>query len=491
MSEQFEVAVELTLAHMARVDASTVLDTRAAIAALPDRRWTRAVRVRRSVSGLSLPRWPRAVALAGAAVVVVAVVAVSMFGALQPRPVGSNSPASSMATPSTSSSASPGVMPTPSAIRTGPAYSEALPVLLTGNHVWSAGWSPDGSRYAIGADGLDSGGLDFSVIHLFDRSGTEIGSVAGMGEFGFAWLDANRFVVIATEDRVNRSGPLDAFMGRVGSTQLTNLGQYENVVAGPSGSVALAQIEDPSLITTAPQYVVLSADGSVSKPRDGEPLAWSRDGSMLAVYHATGLAPAPSDAQGPALGWLEVVRSTGESVASTHGLTFAWPYPTAFSPDGARVAFPYDPKPLTGAAQMAILEIASGHVTIIPESGLLTWASNDQLLFAYNSIDYGKTPGGIYSWSAATGLVTTYGPGDTVAASGQGTVVIGSDTSLVFTWTKTTGGSTRTGTFSVGYYPSFGSYISDSAWSPDGSSLILTVGDWNNGTAMDAVLFRP
>jgi hypothetical protein len=350
--------------------------------------------------------------------------------------------------------------------------------------VWFAGWSPDGSRYAIGANGLDS-----NVIHLFDRSGTEIGSVAGVGEFQFAWLDANRFVVIAPEDRVNHSGPLDAFMGRVGSTQLTKLGEYDTLVAGPSGSVALAQIGDPSL-STKQQYVVVSADGSVSKPRDGEPAGWSRDGSMLAVYHATALAPAPSDVTPPALGWLEVVRPTGESVASTHGLTFGEPY-AVFSPDGARVAFSYDPEPLTGAAQMAILEIASGHVTIIPESGTLTWASNDQLLFAYTSIDYGKTPSAIMSWSATTGLVTTYGPGDSVAASGQGTVVIGSDTTYIFTWTSTTGGSTRTGSFALGYWLGFGSYIPDSAWSPDGSSLILTVGDWNNGTAMDAVLFRP
>jgi hypothetical protein len=351
--------------------------------------------------------------------------------------------------------------------------------------VWFAGWSPDGSRYAIGDDAAGS-----PVTHLFDRSGADIGSVTGVQLFSFAWLDENRFVVIATEDRVNRSGPLDAFIGRVGSTQLAKLGEYDTLVAGPSGSVALAQKTwDPS-VSTKQQYVVVSTDGSVSKPRDGEPVAWSRDGSMLAVYHATGLAPAPSDAMPPALGWLEVVRSTGESVASTHGLTFAETYPV-FSPDGARVAFSYDPEPLTGAAQMAILEIASGHATIIPESGTLTWASNDQLLFDYKSTDYGKTPSAIMSWSAATGLVATYGPGDTVCASGQGTVVIGSDTTYIFTWTSTTGGSTRTGSFSLGYWLGFGSYIPDSAWSPDGSSLILTVGDWNNGTAMDAVLFRP
>ena len=87
--------------------------------------------------------------------------------------------------------------------------------------------------------------------------------------------------------------------------------------------------------------------------------------------------------------------------------------------------------------------------------------------------------------------MTTYGRGDSVGASSLGTVVIGSDTAHDFTWTKTTGGSTRTGTFSVGYSMGFGPSIPDYAWSPDGSSLIITVGDWNNDTPMDAVLFRP
>lgn len=372
-------------------------------------------------------------------------------------------------------------MPTPSAIRTGPAYSETLPVLLTGSHMAFAGWSPDGSRYAIVSDGARS-----PVTHLFDRSGAEVGSVARGGMFQFAWLDANRFVVISSDASVNSPGPL-AFLGRVGSTQLTNLGQYDSLLGGPSGSVALARTGngDPS-VTTKHQYVVMSADGSVSKLRDGDPAGWSRDGSLLAVFHATSLASAPSDVVQEPLGSLEVVRSTGETVVSTQKLNFANPYGAAFSPDGTRVAFGYDVAPLTGTAQIAVLDIRTGHVTIIPQSGPLTWASNDQLLIAYTSTDYGKTPSAIMSWSAVTGRVTTYGPGDTVGASGLGTVVIGSDTTHVFTWTTTTGGSTRTGTFSLGY--SMGTWIPDYSWSPDGSSLILTVGDYNIGNPMDAVL---
>ena len=483
MNDHFEDAVERMLEDVATVDRSLVAEARGVIAALPNRRVDAASRARRRVAQWS-PRRGR-FALAGAAAVVVAVAAVSLLGPLQSRPIGPNSPSPSMATPSVSASASASVVPTPSAIHTGPAYRETLPVLLTGNHVAFAGWSPDGSRYAIVDDATDS-----PVIHLFDRSGTEIGSVAGVGMYSFAWLDANRFVFLS--DRGNGSGGRATFLGRVGSSEFTELGQYDMLVAGPPGSVALTQgvTGDPSL-NTKHQYAVVSADGSVSKPRDGDPLAWSRDGKMLAVYHATGLAPAPSGVQSDTLGSLEVVRSTGESVASTHELSFAVPYGAAFSPDGARVAFLYNAQPLNGTPEIAILEIGSGHVTIVPESGPLTWASNDQLLFAYTSTDYGKTPAGIRAWSAKTGLATSYGPGDTVGASGRGTVVIGSDTTHIFTWTSTTGGSTRTGTFSVGYTLGTPTSIADDAWSPDGSSLILTVGDWNNGTVMDAVLFRP
>ena len=483
MSDNFEDAVERMLADVARVDRSLVAEARGAIAALPDHRVGVASRLRRSVARWT-PRRGR-LAFAGAAAIVVALAAVSILGPLQSRQSGPfvpNSQSPSVAAPSPSAGVSASAVPRPSAVRTGPAYSETLPVLLTGGHMAFSGWSPDGSRYAISEDATDN-----VVTRLFDRSGTEVGSVTGVGMYSFAWLDSNRYLFLS-----NGSNGWGASLGRIGSSDVTQLGQYDMLVPGPAGSSALTlQGDGDPSVNTKHQYVVVSADGSVSKLQAGDPTAWSRDGSLLAVYHATALAPAPSDVQPPTLGWLEVVRSTGERVASTQGLTVANQYGLAFSPDGARLAFGYDIAPLTGAAQLAVLEIRTGHVTIIPESGPVTWASNDQLLFALTSTDYGKTPSAIMAWSATTGRVTTYAPGTVVGASGRGTVVAGSDTTGVFTWTTTSGGSTRTGTFSLGYYLGLGSWIPDSSWSPDGSSLILTVGDYNSGMRMDAVLFRP
>jgi hypothetical protein len=478
MSDHFEDAVERMLADVAIVNRSLVAEARGAIDALPDRRVGVASRVQRSVAH-RLPSRAR-FALAGAATIVVAVAAASILTPLQSRPSGLNSTSPSVVMPSATASASPNASvtatPLPSAIRTGPAYGENLSVLLTGAHAAFSGWSPDGSRYAITI------GDSSPVTHLFDRSGVEVGSVTGVVQNAFAWLDSNRYVFLFE----GGNGPA-AFLGRIGSGEVTQLGSYDTLVSGPAGSIALALrlYGDPS-IARKHQYVVVSADGSLSKPLDGDPTAWSRDGSLLAVYHATQLAPAPSGDQPEALGSFEIVRSSGERVASTQKLTFANPYVIAFSPDLARMAFVYDAQPGTGTAQIAVLEIRTGHVTIIPESGQLTWASSDKLLFASTS-----TPSAIMAWSAGTGRVTTYGTGNVVGASGLGTVVVGSEMTGAFTWTTTSGGSTRTGTFSLGENQVRGFWIPDNSWSPDGSSLILTVGDWNSGSPMDAVLFRP
>ena len=125
--------------------------------------------------------------------------------------------------------------------------------------------------------------------------------------------------------------------GAIGSTELTPLGTYDWIVAGPSGAVALIRPWNWT-VNPPPTYVVVSAGGAVSAPRQGYAMAWSRDGSMLAVLHVTGPTGAHGTGSRP-YGWPEVVRSTGESVASARQVASLRTGRPVFSPDGARVAF--------------------------------------------------------------------------------------------------------------------------------------------------------
>jgi hypothetical protein len=70
-------------------------------------------------------------------------------------------------------------------------------------------------------------------------------------------------------------------------------------------------------------------------------------------------------------------------VASARQIASDFTGPVAFSPDGARVAVFEGANLATKDQKIGVLETASGRLTTIPKSGAFTWASNDELLFAY------------------------------------------------------------------------------------------------------------
>ncbi len=473
MNDRFELEVTATLAKLSRVDRSTVELTRASIAALPDRRSSRTARV-----GLRLASWSvrrrQALSLVGLGALVVAIVGVSLFGRFQSAPVGPGSPTPSTETPLKTASAPPSVKPTPTLTDRPPqAFDETLPVVYTGGSLRTLGWAPDGSAFAI-LDQQRSSDL-LSTVHLIDRFGVETQSIDASQ---FAWLSPSALVIIRFQ-----SGPdgdkQHAYVGRVGSQELTPIpGSYYWIVAGPSGAVALMKDWDGTL-ASQPQYVVMSG-GTPSAPRSGYPTAWSRDGSMLAVFHPTSTPPPGGGGGGQTAGWLEVVRSTGESVASARKIQSPITAFVAFSPDGGRVA-------LDGAANSAgtgnirVLNIGSVRVDAVgvQVGGIVgqafTWAGNDELLF------------GDSSWSAKTGKVATSPTSDVYGASGLGMVVRGSNATHLFTWTNPNAGAVTSGTFSLG--ASTSNAIPDRAWSPDGRSLVLISGD-SMAARMDAVMVR-
>ena len=421
MNDEFETEVVRTLAGLAKVDPATLAETRASIAALPDRGSTTMARFRRPLR-IGYGRTSPALALAGVVAIVVAVVAVSAFGRFQGGPAtpGSATPAS--ATPGSASpsidgrsaqpTSTPGSEGTPSPVATTvTAFHETLPVVYTGDSLYVLGWSPDGSRFAILDRTIGSPqAVSTSTAYIFDRKGAQVGSVEASY---FAWLDESGFVIIRSPVAADVTpAPSHAYLGHVGSTAFTDLGVYDTLVAGPSGSVALTLPWNHSL-KTPPQYAVLSG-GIASSPREGYPSEWSPDGSALALFHVTSL---PGGVGSQPTGWLEVVRPTGESLARVRKGASEIISRVAFSPDGARLAFEQ-------GGQILVLEVASGRLSSIPAIGAVAWTGADEMLF----VDYSKngiSTGQIRSWSATTGQLATYGDGDIVGSSGDGAVVTG------------------------------------------------------------------
>jgi len=483
VNDRFELEVAGMLAARAKVSRSTVELTRASIAALPDRGSSRAAGFGLRLPGLSIRQSP-SLSLVGVAVLIVAIVAVSLFGRFQSVALGPGSPTPSMATPSLTASPSPSVGPSPlSTARATSAFPETLPVVYAGGALYVAGWAPDGSSFAIVEWTKSSSGLSAPTdptVHIFDRAGAETESVRAES---FAWLSASNFVILKADASTGSGGRIKAYMGWVGTPELTALGNYDNLIAGPSGEVALMLPWDGT-IATQPQYVVVSG-GPVSEPRDGYPAAWSRDGSMLAVFHPTKTPPPGAGGGGQTTGWLEVVRSTGESVASARQIQSSITAQVVFSPDGNRVAFRDDGNAASTGEQIGMLDVASGRLTTVPKFGPFTWASSEDLLFVDSPSSIPSQNDQILSWSATTGQLAAYGTATLVAASGQGAVVLGMDVTSALTWINTTPGAAASGAFSVGAGPWMG--IPDAAWSPDGQSLVLISGD-DTGLYMDAVL---
>ena len=482
MKDKFELAVEDMLAEQARVGRSTIDLTSASIAVLPDRRSSKGARFGLRLPGLSVRQSPL-MSLIGVGALIVAVVAISLFGRFRGAALGPGSPTASMATPVLTASPSPGAAPSPlSTARPTAAFHETLPLVYTGGLLYVAGWAPDGLSFAIVEFTKSSSGFGpptDPTVHIFDRAGTEMESVQAER---FAWLSASNFVILRTETTAGSGFPVKAYIGWVGTPPLTSLGNYDNLVAGPSGALAMTLPWDGTL-ATPPQYVVVSG-GSVSEPRDGYPAAWSRDGSLLAVFHPTKTPPPGAQGGGQTTGWLEVVRSTGESVASARQIESDVTAQAAFSPDGARLAFRNDTNAASKGEQIGVLDVASGRLVTIPKFGPFTWASSEDLLFVDYSSSIPSENNHILSWSATTGLLAAYGTDIVVGASGEGVVVLGSDVTHDLAWTSSTPGA-ASGTFSLGAGPWMG--IPDAAWSPDGKLLVLIAGD---GTApsMDAVL---
>jgi hypothetical protein len=430
VTDPFDLEVTAMLAERATVDPVTLARTRAFVAALPNResRSARAFGPRRQWFG------HLRVGLAIAAIVAL-VVGLAGFSALV-RMRGEAAPSVVAKTP-----------------RPSPAYPQTAPVVLTGPGMMMFGWSPDGSHFAVGQSG------EPYTIHLLDRTGREVGELDA-SQFG--WLGPDRFVILRRGLPWNDGLSGDVYIGRLGSSELTKIaGDYMQIVSGPSGAMALdLDWPDPWLAS----YVVWSGN-AFTQPRDGWAERWSRDGKALAVMHRV-----QSD---PSAGWFEVVRPTGENVASVKDLG-GWGN-FRFSPNGASLAFT-DTSYYTGV-HVKVLDLRTGQSTTVPNetpnTNAYEWLDGETLL-----LPDGATRS-TWSWSSITGMLTAFSPDALRGASGQGAVAMsgvdGSDAEKLTI--RSVGANPKTlKVVDLGAPLAWDGLISESEWSPDGSSVVLLSG---------------
>ena len=417
------------------------------------------------VSSRLRPNFGAPAALVAIALVVALVIASGNF-----RTAPTVGPSASLSPlPSATEIASPTHSSSPMPAPTPPLATSSLPpgVIFSGP-VQEVAWSPGNTRIAV-TEAANGGTPD---VRILTAAGTAIETV---NAWSLGWLDEDTYVGLDYGSGV--------FVGRVGSSARQVIpGDYAPVIpASTAGAVALELNE-----TASNQYVIWTAAG-LSAPRDGVPVEFSPDGTMLAVVHyprdcCAGVpSPEPSKAPGPTT--LDIVRTdTGKSVRSTGDIVFAYGLGVSFSPDGRMVAFRRDTA--DGHEDLAILDIGTGRVWVVQSGGLsilpqqtLAWLDSTHLDLRAGG-EYGREPAGF-------NLVVTHWPWNVAARS------VSSRGAAATAWTDSpqidiqSGGkmTTRTlpGTFA-------GVQL---LWSPDGSSLLVMCNSYDRSVPDQVVLLRP
>lgn len=392
-------------------------------------------------------------------------------------PAGTGGPSlATVATRAPSPTAPANVVPTVTPVVTvGPMSHKTI--LDSGSQdVQAVSWSPGGTNIAVTLG--HSGQRPY--VRILRSDGTPIETVTA---WELAWIDDTTYIGLdygaglafgaGANDAVAH-----AFVGHVGSSARTDLsGNYPCGILGGSGGVV-------ALMTDAActQYVIWTPNG-LSAQRSGQPIVFSPDGSLLAVVHD----PTPCCTGDPSPGVkrpdtsLEIVRtSTGESVARAGMVAWAYGTTIIFSPDGKRVAYLIRMPERPSADGFAILDIASGTVSVL-DAGLgpvRGWLADDRLLVA------SQTPG----TPTPKGLAVTAlnGAADTVAVSSTGRIASGLSTD------QSTESSTLALDFGAQHQtlelPGFPGLL---VWSADGSKLLVACHTSTFQPPGQVVLVRP
>jgi hypothetical protein len=339
---------------------------------------------------------------------------------------------------------------------------------LTSADTADAWWSPD-SQWLLVASGVTNGTPDQQSIALRDRGG---GLVRTMQGSGAEWIDDRTFLVLDRDPSAAVGAMVRTLVGSVDSPTLTPTGPpvvngpggFEtNPVSNGHGAVAYAL----SGTVGAQSTFAVWTPTATSATLPGVPVAWSTDGTQLAVWHQTS-----SESSRQAQGWMEVL-----SWPSLRSVLQLKTEPTF--PSGRQVQF--DPSGSYLYVNGAFVDLGSGqtigHIAadFDPENG--AWDSADQFLVA------SRTGGDAGVFDVSGQQVATLGvTGDSFAASADG--------SLVVNWTMSEARPITLirGTVVQERLTVPGTVQPPMMPAPDGSALVA---GWAGGNGTEAFLLQP
>jgi hypothetical protein len=383
-----------------------------------------------------------------------------------PAPGGSSGP--SYATPSgpapavqspvaSAGSGEPGATPAPTPARAATSIPPQTGA-LAGLPGLPISWSPDGSHLLVGKGGTGQLQIRTSAGGL---SATFAGDSA-------AWLNSTTLAV-AAHSRTGIGSENVTLLDLGGATVATLVpGEGDptgnDVVLLGSGNGEVALIGPRGLSKT--QTYVLWDGHNVSAPHQGVPIAFSSDGSRLAVIHPSGSGVGTG--VGHLLGSLEILSVPSLQTVSTLSrlsLRIATGNPgpgyapdASFSPDGARLL-------VSGT----LVDLSRGSTIVVGEGG---WLPDGTLVTS--------TTGGIVRWQGTSPTPdASFAPGGRISTSRRGDVieVFGDGRSpLLLT------ASGRLGPLNL---PGVAS-LDDVLLAPDGSAVAID-GRGTNGSGVTAV----
>jgi dipeptidyl aminopeptidase/acylaminoacyl peptidase len=379
--------------------------------------------------------------LGGAAVMVAVIAVVVLSAPLLLGPALTPVASSSQAPGATGSATLPPASASPSAGQAGPWKT------LVASTGAGASWSPDGRYLAVWSVSASGANQD---IRLLDRDARPIRS---LDADRIVWLDATRFLLV-------RNG--SAFLGSVDSDALSPISESFDGEGLSNGHGAIALTTADAADPSKTHFVVWTPAG-VSNVVTGQPVAWSADGTRLAVW-------LPSAQSGPggvgyhATGRVEILAWPGlETLASIADDSLV-PQPTSFDPSGQYLLVSR-----LGEGGSFVVDVKTGKgvgpssITVSGTSDI-TWGSNSDVLVS-------NTDGSVTTYPIpGTEGARQAGLGDSAAASADGSTI-------VYYFTQDYSGNPRPITLSRGgtrtSLPVPGGLESDPVISLDGSGIVV------------------